>query len=59
MEYIPAKTIITRSKRPEYWFGTEYNMNIKDAVMGAYTVTAVQTAMESLPLTLSGQRKML
>ena len=28
MEYIPAKTIITRSKRPEYWFGTEYNMNI-------------------------------
>lgn len=28
MEYIPAKTIITRSKKPEYWFGTEYNMNI-------------------------------
>ena len=28
MEYIPAKTIITRSKHPEYWFGTEYNMNI-------------------------------
>ncbi|GAA0792624.1 radical SAM protein [Clostridium sp. AF19-22AC] len=28
MEYIPAKTIITRSKKPEAWFGTEYNMNI-------------------------------
>lgn len=28
MEYIPAKTIITRSKKPENWFGTEYNMNI-------------------------------
>lgn len=28
MEYISAKTIITRSKRPDYWFGTEYNMNI-------------------------------
>lgn len=28
MEYIPAKTIITRSKKPEYWFGTKYNMNI-------------------------------
>lgn len=28
MEYIPAKTIITRSKKPEFWFGTDYNMNI-------------------------------
>lgn len=28
MEYIQAKTIITRSKKPEYWFGAEYNMNI-------------------------------
>lgn len=28
MEYIPAKTIITRSKNPSFWFGTEYNMNI-------------------------------
>lgn len=28
MEYIPAKTIVTRSRKPEAWFGTEYNMNI-------------------------------
>lgn len=28
MEYIPAKTIVTRSKNPGAWFGTEYNMNI-------------------------------
>lgn len=27
MEYIPAKTIVTRTKSSE-WFGTEYNMNI-------------------------------
>jgi len=27
MEYIPAKTIVTRNKRTS-WFGTEYNMNI-------------------------------
>lgn len=27
MEYIPAKTIITRTKSAE-WFGTDYNMNI-------------------------------
>lgn len=28
MEYIPAKTIVTNNKRPDYWFGCEYNMNI-------------------------------
>lgn len=28
MEWIPAKTIITKSKNPGAWFGTEYNMNI-------------------------------
>ena len=27
MEYIPAKTIVTRTK-DESWFGTAYNMNI-------------------------------
>lgn len=27
MEYIPAKTIITKTKNA-YWFGTDYNMNI-------------------------------
>ena len=27
MEYIPAKTIVNRTKDPG-WFGTEYNMNI-------------------------------
>lgn len=28
MEYIPAKTIVTRTKAPNQWFGTDYNMNI-------------------------------
>lgn len=28
MENIPAKTIITKSKAPDYWFGLDYNMNI-------------------------------
>ncbi len=28
MEYIPAKTIVTRTKRPSEWFGIDYNMNI-------------------------------
>lgn len=28
MEYIPAKTILKRNKRPEFWFGHDYNMNI-------------------------------
>lgn len=28
MEYIPAKTIITRTKAPAKWFGIDYNMNI-------------------------------
>lgn len=27
IEYIPAKTIVTRTKSAE-WFGTDYNMNI-------------------------------
>ncbi|MDR3012029.1 MAG: radical SAM protein [Chitinispirillales bacterium] len=27
MEYIPAKTIVTKTKAP-YWFGADYNMNI-------------------------------
>lgn len=27
MQYIPAKTIVTRTKN-SYWFGTQYNMNI-------------------------------
>lgn len=28
METIPAKTIITKTKKPAYWFGADYNMNI-------------------------------
>ncbi len=28
MEYIPAKTIITRCQSPDDWFGNDYNMNI-------------------------------
>lgn len=28
MELIPAKTIITRTARPDSWFGSDYNMNI-------------------------------
>lgn len=28
MEYIPAKTIVTRMKKPGEWFGADYNMNI-------------------------------
>ncbi|MFV0364327.1 MAG: radical SAM protein [Suipraeoptans sp.] len=27
-EYIDAKSIITTTKKPNYWFGTHYNMNI-------------------------------
>lgn len=27
MEYIPAKTIVTKTKNTQ-WFGTDYNMNI-------------------------------
>ena len=28
IEYIPAKTIVTRMKKPGEWFGADYNMNI-------------------------------
>jgi DNA repair photolyase len=28
MEMIPAKTLITKNKKPAQWFGAEYNMNI-------------------------------
>ena len=28
MEYIPAKTIVTRTKNGQEWFGVDYNMNI-------------------------------
>ncbi len=28
MEYIPAKTIVTKTKAPSQWFGIDYNMNI-------------------------------
>lgn len=28
MEYIPAKTIVTKTKAPAKWFGIDYNMNI-------------------------------
>lgn len=28
MEYIPAKTIVTKTKAPARWFGIDYNMNI-------------------------------
>ena len=28
MEFVPAKTIVTRTKRPAEWFGTDYTMNI-------------------------------
>ena len=28
VEQIPAKTIVTRTKSPDAWFGADYNMNI-------------------------------
>ena len=28
MKYIPAKTIVTKTKSPSLWFGIDYNMNI-------------------------------
>lgn len=28
MKYIPAKTIVMHNKYPDYWFGTNYTMNI-------------------------------
>jgi DNA repair photolyase len=28
MDYIPAKTIVTKNKNPDSWFGHDYNMNI-------------------------------
>ena len=28
METIPAKTIVTKMKKPAHWFGADYNMNI-------------------------------
>ena len=28
MEYIPAKTIVTKTKAPAKWFGIDYTMNI-------------------------------
>ena len=28
MDYIPAKTIVTKTKAPAQWFGIDYNMNI-------------------------------
>ena len=28
MEYIPAKTIVAKTKAPSQWFGIDYNMNI-------------------------------
>lgn len=28
METVPAKTIVTKTKRPDDWFGADYNMNI-------------------------------
>ena len=28
MDYIPAKTIVTKTKAPSKWFGIDYNMNI-------------------------------
>lgn len=28
METVPAKTIVTKTKKPSAWFGAEYNMNI-------------------------------
>ena len=28
MEYIPAKTIVTKNKNTATWFGEDYNMNI-------------------------------
>ena len=28
MEYIPAKSIVIRAKKPGHWFGIDYNMNI-------------------------------
>ncbi|MBN2852225.1 MAG: radical SAM protein [Clostridia bacterium] len=28
MSEIPAKTIITKQKHPEYWFGNDFNMNL-------------------------------
>lgn len=28
MQTIPAKTILTKNKYPDYWFGNDYNMNL-------------------------------
>lgn len=28
MEFVPAKTIVTKTKKPAEWFGTDYTMNI-------------------------------
>lgn len=28
MEYVPAKRIVTKNKKPAMWFGCDYNMNI-------------------------------
>ena len=28
MDFVQARTIITKTKKPDYWFGYEYNMNI-------------------------------
>ena len=28
MQLIPAKTIVTKTKKPAAWFGADYNMNI-------------------------------
>ena len=28
MEFVPAKTIVTRTKRPAEWFGADYTMNL-------------------------------
>lgn len=28
MEFIPAKTLMTKNKKPEFWFGHDYNVNI-------------------------------
>lgn len=52
MEYISAKTIVTKTKAPAKWFGIDYNMNIyKGAAMAVYTVTAVRIVMEWTGLT--------
>ena len=39
MEYISAKTIVTRTKAPAQWFGIDYNMNMVVYIVPVLTYT--------------------